>query len=622
MKLKLILIVILTLLSAHTYANGKPNLFNLPVQQVVPVEQAFILHLTETEGTVHAQWDIAPGCYLYQDKLRIVLQNAEKTFSLISKEKLPPAKIIEDPAFGPQAIYQQTLQISLPLHTLLQKLQDANYALTVDYQGCNETGFCYPPINQTFTLSVAHHQIQSFTPSDETHITPPSSAAASKAGSHHSLSLTTVPDLEETEKEHHVFTAIATFYFLGILLTFTPCVLPMLPILFSIIVGQKHLNTRKAFRLSLCYVLSMAFTYACAGVIAATLGKNLQAQLQQPAIIITFALLFAFLGLVQLNVLRIHVPHSLRLKEILLKLHANQESGTYIGAAVMGILATLISSPCVTYPMIVALGYISQSGNIFLGGGALLAMGLGMGTILLIAGTLGGKYVPKSGPWMHSINQIFAIAMFGLCFWLLNRVFHSALFLLLWAGLSLFTAWCLGTFSHRAGWPARLGIFFVLYAGILVWGAWLGETNPLKPLAYNPWSGKAISGSSLLVFQTINSISALNTLQAQAQKQQQPVMVVFSADWCTACKHLEHDVLSDPLVQQKLSHWELIRADVTPYSEANQQLLRKFDLIGPPAILFFDKNGSELTNYRVIGESSASRFITQLDLIEQDLKRS
>lgn len=606
------------MLWSNAYA-GKTNVLTGLAPKVLPAEEAFQFNLTHNDTTLQSEWKIAPNCYLYQKSLSVILQQADgEEIPLLQPLQLPEASKINDPYFGEQTIYRRFLTIPISLANYLQTHAHRSDKLQISYQGCSESGFCYPPMTVWYELTIADNHIQQVLP------IAPATKENSQQGENktqkHELQIPQAPDLEQTEQEHHILTSIATFYLIGILLTFTPCVWPMIPILFGIIVGQKHLNTRKAFWLSLCYVLSMAFTYAIAGIIAATLGKNLQASLQQPAVIITFASLFTLLGLIQLGLVRLSLPHHLKLKDILTALHAKQESGTYLGAAIMGVLATLISSPCVTAPLITALSYISQSGNVLLGGSALLALGLGMGTVLLALGTIGARFLPKSGPWMHHVNQVFSIVMFGLSIWLLDRIYHGPWILALWGLLCLFVAWCMNTFRVRAGWSGRLGMIFVFYSVMLFWGAIQNERDPLKLLAFNPWKqGIDIKNQKVIAFEDIDSIASFEIMQEKAEKKTQPMMLVFYANWCISCQHLEHEVFTDPTVQQRLKHWQVVRADVSPYNEANQHLLKKFDLIGPPAVLFFDQNGRELTKYRIIGEISPKHFLTKFDNLQPDL---
>lgn len=597
----LLLMLLISVTNTHAQMNQSTSGAGLPFSKVLASEQAFMLNASFHDSLVKFQWQIAPGCYLYKQRLHISLLQKDLTkISLMPQATLPTPLQVDDPYFGSELIYKEQLVIPVSLATYTADKAAKNLKLQVQYQGCAESGFCYPPVTKWFDATVTNQRIQTLTPLTEAPTISDTPVKSSQG----------ITSLEGKG----TFSIIASFYLVGILLTFTPCVLPMIPILFGVIVGESHLNTRKAFWLSLVYVLSMSFTYMLAGIVAATLGKNLQAVFQKPIAVFLFASLFFYLGLVQLGVTRFHFPQ--RLQDTLTKLHHQQVRGSYIGAAFMGILATLIASPCVSAPLIGALSYISQSGNIVLGGGSLLAMGLGMGTLLLIMGTLEGKLLPKKGPWMHAVNQIFAIMMFGLGVWLLDRILPSSITLALWGGVLFFAAWCMGSFRKQSGYSGRVGFALVFYGLILFWGAWHGEEDPMKPLLSGFWGGKHTEKASL--FATIDSEQALNPILEAAKKQQRPLMLVFSAEWCTACKHLEHKVFTDSSVRKSMDQLTLIKADVSPYSETNQILLQKFALIGPPAILFFDKNGRELTSYRIIGEVSPKEFIAHLDQMKKD----
>lgn len=604
-KYNFIVIVLMLLISTtniQAQINQSPH-STLPFPKVLASDQAFMLNVAFQNSLVKFQWQIAPGCYLYKDRLHVFLvQKDLSKVSLMAHTKLPDALRIDDPSFGPEFIYKD--QLTLPISLSDYVKEQSNLKLQVQYQGCAESGFCYPPVTKWFEATIANNQIQTLTPLPGA---PQLASTPTKVESPKPSK-----GLMSLEGKSN-FSIILSFYIVGILLTFTPCVLPMIPILFGVIVGESHLNTRKAFWLSLVYVLSMSFTYALAGIVFATLGKNLQALFQKPIAVFSFAALFFYLALVQLGVTRFHFPQ--RFQDMLTKLHHKQTSGSYISAAVMGILATLIASPCVSAPLLGALGYISQSGNIVLGGSALLAMGLGMGTLLLVVGTLEGKLLPKKGPWMHAVNQIFAIMMFGIGVWLLDRIIPHSITLALWGVILIFAAYCMGTFRKQSGYAGRAGFALVIYAFVLFWGTWHGEEDPMKPLLTGFW-GDTEKQSSL--FATIDSEQALTPILEAAKQQQRPLMLVFSAEWCTACKHLEHKVFTDASVQESLSHLTLIRADMSPYNETNQNLLQKFALVGPPAILFFDKNGRELTSYRIIGEVSPKEFLTHLNQVKKD----
>ncbi|MGD9591962.1 MAG: protein-disulfide reductase DsbD [Candidatus Berkiella sp.] len=607
-KHNLVIYLIFILCLCAKQASADP-LSSLGIPKVVPLEAAFVLELSHQDNILKANWQIAPSCYLYQNSIQfnITIDNQNQQLPV---NDFPEGIVIDDPTFGKQITYQQMLDVDLNLSEILKKENQSTAMLTVAYQGCAKSGFCYPPVEKYFELTISNHQLQAINISTTKHI------ADAHSKDHDSpIILDDVSHLAAAPTTAFGYlSSIGTFYLFGLLLTFTPCVWPMIPILAGIIVGQSHLNTKKAFWLSLCYVLSMAFSYALAGIIAATLGKNLQASLQHPAIIISFSVLFALLGLMQLGIIRINMPAHFRLKDILHALHAKQESGTYIGAAIMGVLATLISSPCVTPALIFALGYISHSGNVLLGGSALLAMGLGMGTILLGIGTLGGKFLPRSGAWMHHVNQVFAIIMFGLSIWMLSRFYQQAWILVLWGLLSLFIAWCMNTFKKSASISARLGMLFVVVALFFFWGAFQGYKEPLQVFSF--LTGHTQQSTDK--FQTVTTKDELENLLEKARVANKPALVDFYADWCVACRHMEHEVFEDQAVLDQLKNWELIRVNVTTFNSEAESLLKKFDLIGPPAVLFFSPNASELTKYRIIGEVSKKQFLAQLAQISQD----
>lgn len=602
----ILLCFVTALFASAAYSSAFPS-SNINVPKVLSADEAFILDVSKENQALNFKWQISSCCYLYQSHTKALLTLPDsKTQSLFEKNEFPSGTEIDDPYFGHQTIYRQLLSMQENISHILAKIDSGKLILMVQYQGCAESGFCYPPEKKWFEIQVADHQIESILPTNE----PQSADSAASTTQPENKGL--LGDLAK----RGLAANLAAFYFFGILLAFTPCVLPMIPILFGVIVGSKHLNTRKAFWLSLSYVISMAITYAIAGVLAATLGKNLQAFFQKPAIIIIFAALFVYLGSVQLGIVRLTFPHHHRFKELLHRLHTKQESGTYIGAAIMGILATLISSPCISAPMIVALSYISTKGDLLLGASTLFMLGAGLGTILLIIGTLGGKYVPKSGPWLHTTNHLFAILMFGLSIWLLERVLSGPVILVLWGLLALFTAWCMKTFRMRTGFTGHLGMIFVLYAGILFWGAFLGESSAIKPLQFNPWKD---SDKAELQFKTIDSLEQYNLLKDAAKKANRPVFLVFYAKWCMSCQHLEHDIFTRGQIQQGLRGWELIRADITDYNKANQQLMKHFDVIGPPAILFIRTDGSELSKFRMIGDVDDKELLKNIENAKNEL---
>jgi len=620
-NLKIILMLLMVLGCHSSMADNNPlAAFNLPSKVMAP-EQAFQLTASHTADEVTFHWQIDNCCYLYQEYLKVFLHAPHKKPLEFNDIKLPKAESSHDPDLGETLLYRHQLEVPVSLKSSLAKeTASEHWYLQVEYQGCAESRFCYPPQTMWFLVNVKDHQIQGMTPL----LTPPAmlSEEIQATESTHSQATSSseekssipsgnflIPDLGELQGFKY-FTSLLSFYLLGILLTFTPCVLPMIPILATVIVGQKHINTRKAFWLSLSYVLSMAVTYAGIGIVAALIGKNLQALMQKPMIIIAFSGLFFYLGLTQLG--KVHFTLFKSFKNKLHHYHIQQESGSYVGAIMMGFLATLIASPCVTAPLLGVLGYISQSGDIVFGGSALLALGLGMGTLLLLAGTLGGKFIPDTGPWMLSVNQAFAAMMFGLSIWLISRIVASGPWILgLWSAWLIYIAYCLGTFKRKSSRIGHLGIIFLLYAGILIWGAAVGENDPLKPMKqWNPWhEKKPLTLASGEVFRNIENLAALEAIQYYSLKENKPTMVVFYADWCVSCQKIEHELFSSRQIVDQLKDWTLVRANVTAYNEDSQALLKHFNLIGPPAILFFNKEGQELPQYRIVGETSAAKFL-------------
>lgn len=579
-----------------------PARADLSFPKVLGPDEAFQLDLTHHDATLNLNWHISPECYLYRESITVeLIKNDKKSFSLLNETTLPQGKSIQDPTFGEQVIYTHFLTLDLDLNEVLKASNHQPLIIEVNYQGCSETGFCYPPMTKFFKITSQNQKIEKIT-------------------SYHNEQATLETETKaEKSRPSSLPSTAATFYFLGLLLSFTPCVLPMIPILFVVIVGQGHLNTRRAFSVSLCYVLSMATTYAIAGIIVAKIGKNLQALMQKPLVLIIFAAFFVYLGFMQLGIGKISLPSKWR--DWLHAHHTKQSSGTYIGAIVMGILATLIASPCVSAPMMGALLYISQSNDMLLGGTALFALGLGMGTPLIAIGTLEGKFLPKKGPWMHTINKIFALILFGLSIWLLGRLLPGPVTLALWGLLSLLTAIWMGTFSLQPNRSGRFGVLFLVYAGLLFWGSWHGNENPLNPLCMNSWQifSPALPKSKIH-FETIDSLDGLNEQLILIEKHQEPLLMVVHADWCASCKNFERQVLADPQIQKKLSNYRRVAVDVTKNDEANQLFLKKFDLVGPPAVLFFDKNKNELPKYRIIGDISSHAFSDHLDKVDEKLR--
>lgn len=536
----------------------------------LPAAQVFQLSTQQQAGTVAATWQIAPGYYLYKERLQFAVTPPAKLGNI---EK-PPGIPHQDTIFGRYEIYKQQVVVRIPLIG-----NTAGATLSITYQGCSDDGFCYPPTTTQVPL-----------------VSKPSHAIDSLLNSHNSLLIT------------------LGFFLLGILLAFTPCVFPMLPILSSIIVGHsKTLTTAKAFTLSLTYVLAMAFTYAAAGLVMGLAGSNLQSAMQHPAVIIGFVILLILLSLSLFGLYDLQLPASWQSR--LAQLNQRQQGGTFWGVAIMGALSALIVSPCVSAPLIGALSYITQQANPWLGGSALLGLGLGMGLPLLIAATFGGSLLPKAGVWMETIKTVSGTVVLGLAISMLERIAPATTTIWLWAALFILTGLYLGAFEAAATAPARLWksicALVLIYGVLLAMSAMQGNTYPWKLTA--PVSSSLAINESPAAFRTLKTLAEVQQALATAQRQQQPVLLDFYADWCVACKKMERTTFKDPQVKAMLQKIELMRVDITANDEAARQVAQYFDVIAPPTFILFDQNGKELKERRLIGETEAKAFIENLN---------
>ncbi|MEO6696587.1 MAG: protein-disulfide reductase DsbD [Gammaproteobacteria bacterium] len=559
-------------------------------------DKAFAVAVETKDGnTLVARWQIAKDYYLYRDKFAFRLVNDMGEVQL-GAPQFPPAEPKTDETMGKTWVYHDQVAVTVPLQRSTGA--PAEIHLEVKYQGCAEAGFCYPPITKTVSLEL------------------PATASLSNAA---------LPVVAEQDRLARVLTsghtgwALLTFFGLGLLLAFTPCVFPMIPILSSIIVGQHaEQNPRKAFVLSLVYVLAMAFTYTVLGVIAGRFGENLQAASQNPWILGSFSAVFVVLAFSMFGLYQLQIPARW---QTWLSHHSNrQQSGTLIGVAVMGLLSALIVGPCVAAPLAAALIVIGQSGDAVLGGMALFSMSLGMGVPLLLIGTSLGRWLPATGGWMNTIKAVFGVLLLAVAIWMLERILPAAVTLLLWGGLLSVSAIYMGALDRMApdatGWRKLwkgVGFVMLVYGAALIVGAASGGKDVFQPLQGLMASSKGEASSrSALAFKPVKGIEQLQNEIAAASAQGRPVMLDFYADWCVACKELEKFTFSDLGVQQALSGVVLLRADVTANDELDKALLKQLGLIGPPSILFFDPNGQERAEYRLIGFLNAEKFLAHV----------
>lgn len=551
----------------------------LPSQQApLPAAQAFQL-TTEvtTDNVLIAHWQIAPGYYLYQDRFQFAIK--EPKSAKFDQIMLPPGLPHQDEIFGKYQIYQQQVTIKIPIMNVTTK----KATVVIHYQGCSDNGFCYPPVAKEFDLTL-NDQI----------------ARQSTSGNAIDRLLAS---------DNFLFITLG-FFILGILLAFTPCVFPMLPILSSIIVGQNNnITTFKAFTLSLIYVLSMAITYAAAGLMVGLAGSNLQSTLQQPAIIIGFCILLICLAGSLFGLYELQLPAAWQAK--ITQLSNRQQGGTYVGAGIMGILSALVVSPCVSAPLVGALSYISQQGNPWLGGSTLLALGLGMGFPLLIIGTFGGSLLPKAGIWMETVKNLFGFIIIGLAVWMLERMLPVYITMWLWAILFIIAAIYLGALEPAPHSKARLWkscCFILLMLGITI-----PFTDPSLPW-YREWLApkKSATVTAPLPFLTVKNLTELQHYLAQAKQQQQKVLLDFYADWCVNCKKMEQTTYRDDKVRTVLNQYLLLQVDMTTSNADIKALVQHFNVIAPPTIILFNFKGPNVKPQPLIGFLNADELRARL----------
>ena len=547
----------------------------------LPVRDAFRLNLIDTTPeTIKLRFVPTEGYYLYRHKFAFKTEPADIA---LGTPQLPPGEQKHDEYFGDVEVYHGILDVDIPRPANDQR----PFTLVVTYQGCADKGLCYPP--ETERLNIGS--------------TPVSTAVAEAAA---------------PAAKSWGWRELALFFLAGLGLTFTPCVLPMLPILSGVVL-RGQVGGLRGFSLSLAYVLPMAACFALLGALMGMFGAqlNLQARLQSVWVLAPFALFFAIFALAMFGVFELKLPQAIsnRLDRV-----ANRtQGGSLWGAAVLGVVSSLLVSPCVSAPLAGALLYISASGDALGGGLKLFALGLGMGAPLLLVATGGAAWLPKSGPWLVSVKNAIGVLLLGLAIGLLSRVLPGTITLLLIgllaAGVSLF----LGTleFGYKA--PRQrlaqlLGLFLLVYALACWYGALSGQSDPFNPVGHSqPVAPAASAPQTEDQWQTVSTAGELDKVLAQASAAGQPLLLDWYADWCISCKVIEHEVLNNPQVLDRLKGYRLVRFDMTASNAGQRALLDRYQLFGPPALMFFGKNGSEISDQRVIGEINAADFAERVD---------
>ncbi|MBB3322037.1 protein-disulfide reductase DsbD [Atlantibacter sp. RC6] len=552
-----ILTLILLFCSTQVYA----GLFDSQKSQFVPVDSAFAFDFQQQGNSLGLNWQIKPGYYLYRQQISVT--PAQATVGALN---LPAGEWHEDEFYGKTEIYKHQLSVTLPVSEAAQ-----GATLRVTYQGCAEAGFCYPP---------------------ETKVVPLNAVAPGE--------FTPAPVTAPEEKPSQLPFSALWALLIGIGIAFTPCVLPMYPLISGIVLGGKQrLSTARALWLSFVYVQGMALTYTALGLIVAAAGLQFQAALQHPYILIGLSVVFIALALSMFGLFTLQLPSSLQTRLTLLS--NRQQGGSLAGVFSMGAIAGLICSPCTTAPLSAILLYIAQSGNLWLGGGTLYLYALGMGLPLILVTVFGNRLLPKSGPWMQQVKVAFGFVILALPVFLLERVIGEAWGLRLWSLLGVaFFGWAFITsLSSHKGWMRVVQIALL--------GAALVAARPLQDWAFDT---PVQATQAHLNFTRISDIDALNSALAQAKGK--PVMLDLYADWCVACKEFEKYTFNHPDVHRALENTVLLQADVTGNSPQDVALLKHLQVLGLPTILFFDANGQEQPQQRVTGFMNAADFTAHL----------
>lgn len=561
-------------------------------------EQAFRFSARAVDAkTIEARWQITDQYYMYRDKFKFELEGGT-----LGTPAFPAGKMKMDENFGNVEVYRQEVKILIPV--------TATGAVTLKAvsQGCWDGGICYPPLKQEAKLELA-----------ATSATATTSAASPAPTSGNASPGNETSRIAGLFKGGNLALVLASFFGFGLLLSLTPCVFPMIPILSGIIVNHGHAVTHlRAFVLSLAYVLGMAITYSAVGIAAGLSGTLLSAALQNPWMLGGFALIFVVLSLSMFGFYELQMPAALQSR---VSDTANRQGGSLPAIAVMGALSALMVGPCVAAPMAGVLLYIAQTGNAALGGMALFVMALGMGTPLLLVGAFSRSLLPKSGPWMDNIKKFFGVMMLATALWMITPIIPLWLQMLGWALLMVVPAIYLQALdplpAHAGGWHRLgkgLGVALLIGGAAMLLGVLGGAKDPLQPLGFMRGGGTgAAAETPATPFERVTSVEKLDARLAEAKKAGKAVMLYFYADWCVTCKELERFTFTDPQVAMRLKNFVLLKADVTADTDANMGLLLRYDLYGPPGIIFFDAKGQEQVDLRTVGFLPADKFLPILE---------
>lgn len=590
---------LLVLFGTFFSSNASADLFGSA--KAIPVNEAIQYTVEERGDELLIHWKLADTVYLYRDKLKLYYPDKSK-YEAFKFEDIP--EVIEDPSFGSVSVFYESATTVIDR----TKLKSGTTELTLKYQGCHEAmGLCYPP--QKTPLP----------------ITPTTASAPSDSSTSASTedNLNSATGINSFLQNASTLLVIATFLLLGIGLTFTPCVLPMVPILSSVIAGQKNLTPLKGFTMSLAYVLGMAITFALAGVLVGIMGArfNIQIYMQQPWVLGIFAALFVLLALAMFGFYELRLPRFIQ--DPLDRLNQKQKGGNLISVFLMGALSAVVVSPCVSAPLAGALVYISTTGDAALGGFALFALGMGMGLPLIAIGTTGASFLPKAGMWMDQVKGFFGVLLLAVALWILGRVLPEDIYLTAWVILIGVYSVILGAFEPATNTKQRVikGLALLSFAfSIILMAKVIGlsgntqpqfTSNPNAPT--NNVATASPSASQDGIFTTITDEATLNEYLKTAESNQKIVFLDVYADWCIECKIMSNTIFADPEVIQALEPFEKVKFDITEFNDFHKKYLEDHGVFGPPALLFYGLNGVEIKDAQILGEISKADFLNHLD---------
>ncbi len=571
----------------------------------LPADKAFKIQVNKYDpNTIKIQWKIAPNYFLYKNCLQIINKD-EKVIKLgMINYPVPQMKTNRQGQLFP--VYHNKLTLNVPM---LSESPGENI-IEVRFQGCSDEGFCYPPerrlIKVAFSPSLAITNVNLEAIEQQT---PNKSKPIKNITKKMEAEVTT--DFNKLFSSNSWIVIVFSFFGFGLLLAFTPCILPMVPVLSGIIVGHgPNITTRKAFLLSLTYVLSMSITYGIIGAVIALLGSNLQIVMQSPWAIIIFSAIFVLLALSMFDLYSIKLPITLQNK--LAGITKSHSGGHFLNAAILGSMSILVLSPCVSAPLIGALSYIAQTGDIALGLISLFFLSFGMGIPLLLIGTSAGKLLPKAGNWMNTIKHLFGILMLGIAIYLLSRIIPNLYTMLLWASLSIFSGVFIKPFTstktNQDKIKQGLAIILIGYGLLILYGASSGHSNPMQPLRSDCQSVTKYNTKIVVVKTLKEAQKAIDS----AKKKNTPVVLYFYANWCASCHVISNTTLKNEDILSQLERVLIIKVDLTKNNGDTKELLNHFHVVAPPTFMFIDNKGNFLPVTQLVGEISAKELLTQL----------